>query len=284
MVSAADDRPGRLVVLHARGWATSPCRSDWRPGWWCSGSGSPRAAGCSTAAGPRRSRRCRRRSADATLAWQPDAVTEQVAAPGHRLVSYPGRIRRTTRTRKPLLDATRSAAYPCSVSQRCRVSAPRFLRDHQPGHAGGREPGQPVQQQRVQRLLADPDRRVGPDLVVAGLPGRPPRGAAPGPGPPRPSAAALSRHRSSARWLTSTASTVAPGQCRATASAIGPYPQPRSRTRGRPVGIGDSRSSTAVPRSSPSPANTPPAVTSSTPGPRGRPRSSAAARGRRARR
>ena len=60
-------------------------------------------------------------------------------------------------------------AYPCSISQRCRVSAPRFLRDHQPGDAGGREPGQPGQQQRVQGLLADPDRRVGPDLVVAGL-------------------------------------------------------------------------------------------------------------------
>ena len=47
-----------------------------------------------------------------------------------------------------------------------RVGA-EVLVHHQHGVAAGGQPGEPVQQQVVQRRLADPDRRVGPDRVEA---------------------------------------------------------------------------------------------------------------------
>ena len=164
------------------------------------------------------------------------------------------------RTRKPLAEAARSHGVPLVGQPALQGVRAQVLGHHEPRDPGGGEPGQPGEQQLVQGVLADPDRRVGPDLVVARLRVDLPPVAAPGPGRPPRAARALSRQSASARSLTSTASTVAPGQARAMASAIGPYPQPRSSTRGVPVGGCDSRSSTAVPRSRPSPANTPPAV------------------------
>ena len=53
-----------------------------------------------------------------------------------------------------------------------------------------------------------------------------------------PSVAALCRARSSARWLTSTAQTEAPGESSASVSAIGPQPQPRSSSRAGGRGAG----------------------------------------------
>ena len=113
----------------------------------------------------------------------------QRAAPGHRArrmaarraAGYPARTlgggparaarlaphrAATSRTRKPLRWRAASVGQPCSPSQRCSESAPRFLPTTRTARPSGRQPRQPGQQQRVQRLLADPDRRVGPDLVV----------------------------------------------------------------------------------------------------------------------
>ncbi len=65
----------------------------------------------------------------------------------------------------------------------------------------------------------------------------------------RPSSAAFDRHRSTARSLTSTAQTVAPGERRASVSAIGPAPQPRSSRLPVAGGGGAFSSSSFVPAS-----------------------------------
>ena len=106
------------------------------------------------------------------------AVVHRVVAVVGRLVVAHGSIeppggdsshppRRTSRTRKPLALESRVVGQPCSPSQRCSESAPRFLPTTSTARPPGASRGSQVQQQRVQRLLADPDRRVRPDLVVA---------------------------------------------------------------------------------------------------------------------
>ena len=116
----------------------------------------------------------------------------------------------------------------------------------------------------MQCVLAHPDRRVRPDLVVRRVRRRPRRAGRRGTGRPPRAARRSRRASSSARSLTSTAVTRASGTATATARPITPYPQPRSSTSRASTGGDASRSSTPVPMSRRPWAKTPePEVSSS---------------------
>ena len=73
----------------------------------------------------------------------------------------------TRSTRKPFWLACRSTCQPSLDQPAVQRVAAEVPGHDQPADAVRGEPGQPAQQQVVQLVLADPDRRVGPDLGEA---------------------------------------------------------------------------------------------------------------------
>lgn len=172
--------------------------------------------------------------------------------------------RRTLSTRKPRAVAVRCTLNPAgkdAASQRCSESAPRLRATT--SHASDRSSSRGIQVSSIPCSSFFPTRMGGFDRMVRKAMSS---GTASGVTAlmlVRPRFSALRRTRSSARWLTSTAQTVACGDWRARESEIGPHPQPRSRKWPPAGGGGVLVSSTAVPVSSRSGLNTPPAVTTS---------------------
>ena len=103
----------------------------------------------------------RRREGVQRLRWQ--GRDEHHAQRGGR---GPGHGCLTSSTRKPLLEVSRVHGIASSVLDPAlqAVRAEVALHD-EVGHPAGGQPGQPGAQQLVERRLADPDRRVGPDQV-----------------------------------------------------------------------------------------------------------------------
>ena len=71
----------------------------------------------------------------------------------------------TFSTRYPDLAAARSAGQPGLAQPVLQRIRSQVLLHHQIGSGAGGEPAQPASEQSMQRVLADPDRRVAPDQV-----------------------------------------------------------------------------------------------------------------------
>ena len=141
----------------------------------------------------------------------------------------------------PWRSPAASVGQPWSPSQRWSESAPRFLPTTMTARPPGASRGSQVEQQVVERRLADPDRRVRPDLVVRRVGGRPRPGPQAANRSATPSDAAFSLASSTARSLTSTPVTIAPRHGRgdgqpdhavAAAEVEDPAPAPAARSRG----------------------------------------------------
>lgn len=172
--------------------------------------------------------------------------------------------RRILSTRKPRAVAVRCTLKPAgkdAASQRWSESAPRLRATT--SHASERSSSRGIHRSSMPCNSFLPTRIGGFDRMVRKAMSSGTSSGVTALMLLRPRFSALRRTRSSARWLTSTAHTVAWGDASASESEIGPQPHPRSRKCPPAGGGGVLLSSTAVPASSRSGLNTPPAVVTS---------------------